>query len=138
MILVSGCLAGWNCRFKGDNKENEKIVRLIKEGKAIPVCPEQLIGLSTPRKACEGPINGKVFSKDGEDFTEIFTKAAEATLELCKKYNCDKAILKEYSPSCGSNKIFDGTFSGIKIDGAGITAKLLKENGIEVISEEQI
>lgn len=138
MILVSACLAGWNCRFKSDNKENEKIIQLIKDGKAIPICPEQLIGLPTPRKACEGPINGKTFSEDGEDFTEIFTKAAKATLELCKKYNCDKAILKAYSPSCGCNEIYDGTFTGKLIKGDGITARLLKENGIEVLNENEI
>lgn len=138
MILVSACLAGINCKFNGTNKENEKIVELIKAGKAIPLCPEQLVGLPTPRKACEGPIDGKTFSEDKEDFTELFTKGAEETLRLCKKYNCTKAILKAGSPSCGSNKIHDGSFSGKLIDGDGITAKLLKENGIEVISEKEM
>ena len=138
MILVSACLAGFNCRFDASNKENEKIVQLIKEGKAIPVCPEQLIGLPTPRKAGECPVDGKVVSEDGEDFSEAFLRGAKATLDLCKKYNCTKAILKSYSPSCGSNKIYDGNFNGALRDGDGVTAKLLKENGIEVISDKDL
>ena len=138
MILVSACLAGFNCRYDSSNKENEKVVQLVKEGKAIPVCPEQLAGLPTPRKAVEGQVNNKILSKDGEDFTDAFTKGANETLMLCMKYNCKKAIFKEYSPSCGCNKIYNGNFDGTLIDGEGVTAKLLKEKGIEVISEKEI
>ena len=138
MILVSACLAGVNCRFDGSSKVNEKIVELIKEGKAIPVCPEQLAGLPTPRKPVECTFDGKVLSKNGEDFTDFFNKGAKETLSLCNLYNCKKVILKSNSPSCGSNQIYDGGFSGKLIDGNGITAKLLKENGIEVVSEKEL
>jgi len=137
MILVSACLAGFNCRYDNSNKEDAKIVRLVKEGKAIAVCPEQLAGLPTPRKSFE-LSNGKVFSEDGEDYTDIFTKGAYETLNLCKKFGCTKAVLKNHSPSCGCDEIYDGSFTGNLIKGNGITAKLLKENGIEVISENDV
>jgi len=138
IIIVSACLAGFNCRYDGSNKENKEIIELIKQGKAIAVCPEQLGGLATPRKAVEGPINEKVFSADGEDFTDSFNKGANEILNFCKRINCKKAILKSYSPSCGCGKIYDGNFNGTLIDGYGITAKLLKENGIEVVTEKDI
>ena len=138
MMLVSACLAGWSCRWNGSSAENEKVVELVKEGKAIPICPEVLGGLPTPRKACEILASGRVCSEDGEDFTDEFKRGAEAVLELCKKYGAHKAILKSKSPSCGNNKTYDGSFSGTLMDADGVTAKLLKENGIEVISENDL
>jgi Uncharacterized conserved protein len=138
MILVSACLAGFNCRYNGSNKENNKVIELVKNGKAIPICPEQLAGLPTPRKPVEGLINDKVYSEDGEDFTDIFLQGAKATLKLCKKYNIKKAILKSYSPSCGSEKIYNGKFDGTLTDGYGVTAKLLLENGIEIFTENDL
>lgn len=138
MILVSACLAGVHCRYDGSAKENETIMKLIREGKAIPVCPEQIGGLMTPRKAIEGPINGKLLAKDGEDFTKPFMKGAMETLALFQKYHCTKAILKEYSPSCGVNQIYDGNFNGALIEGSGATTTLLRENGIEVLSEKDL
>ena len=138
MMVVSSCLAGFNCRFDGSNKAHHKIVQLVKEGKAIPVCPEQLGGLSTPRKSVEGPTDGKVLTRDGEDFTDVYINGAYETLMICQKYDCKKAILKAYSPSCGCNEVYDGSFSGTLIDGDGVTAKLLKQHGIEVISEHEM
>lgn len=137
MILVSACLAGFKCRYDGSSKNNDIVVRLIQEGKAIPICPEILSGLPTPRIPFEIRDN-KVFNKSGDDYTEMFNKAALMTLELCRKYNCDKAILKSKSPSCGCGKVYDGTFTGNLIDGYGITAKVLKDAGIEVISSDDI
>jgi len=136
MILVSACLAGFNCRYDGGNKENKEIIRLVKEGKAIPVCPEQLAGLPIPRKAVEEKASGKIYAEDGEEFTDIFIKGAEETLRIAKMYQCTKAILKSHSPSCGTNQVYDGSFSGNLKAGHGVTTKLLKENGIEVISEK--
>jgi len=138
MIVVSACLAGFNCRYDGGNKEDEKIVQLVREGRAIPVCPEQLGGLTTPRTSVEGPIDGSVLSEAGEDFTDVFRKGAEETLMICQKYHCKKAILKAYSPSCGYSEIYDGSFRDVLIPGAGVTAKLLMEHGIEVISERDL
>ena len=139
MILISACLAGVNCKYSGDNNYNEKIVELLKKGDAILVCPEQMGGLPTPRIGAEiKVIDGKryVFMKDGTDVTNQFEKGAKETLEIAKKVNATKAILKSRSPSCGVDIIYDGTFTKTKIDGDGVTAKLLRENGVEVISSD--
>lgn len=133
MILVSACLAGFKCKYNGEANTDMNIVELVKKGVAIPVCPEQLGGLPTPRVPSE-IIGEKVFSKDGTDVTEQFEKGAHRTLEIAKLYNCTEAILKSKSPSCGFGKIYDGTFSGVLVNGDGITAKLLKENGVKVIA----
>lgn len=137
MIVVSACLAGFNCRYDGDNNENEKIVELVKKGEAIPVCPEQLGGLTTPRKPVELK-EGSALTKDGEDLTEEFMNGANQVLDICKKYHCKKAILKAKSPSCGSGLIHNGNFEKAFVKGNGITAQLLKDNGIHVISENDI
>ena len=136
MILVSACLAGFKCKYNGESNTDERIVELVKKGEAIPVCPEQLGGLPTPRVPSE-IISEKVISKNGDDVTEQFNRGAAITLEIAKLYNCTEAIFKSRSPSCGSGKIYDGTFSGTLINGDGITAKLLKENGIKVRTEEE-
>ena len=141
MILVSSCLVGINCKYNGGNNYNEKVFNLVKEGKAIPVCAEQLGGLTTPRIASEIKyIDGKryVINKDGEDVTEQFEKGANEILDLAKKLNITKAILKAKSPSCGKGKIYNGEFNGGLIDGNGILADLLQKNGIEVITENEI
>lgn len=146
MILVSACLCGINCRYSGDSNACEKVKELLKNGEAIPVCPEQLGGLETPRLACEisGGTgkevlhgNAKIIDKDGNDRTLAFVKGAHEVLNVAKMMGIHKAILKAKSPSCGCGKIYDGTFNGNKIDGNGVAAQLLLENGIEVITEEE-
>ena len=137
MILISACLAGVNCRYDGGNCYNEKIMELVKNGEAILVCPEQLGGLSTPRVPAE-IINGKVISKDGIDVTEEYKKGATEVLKLAKCLNINKAIFKSKSPSCGCGIIYDGTFSGNKVTGNGITTQVLLDNGINVITEKDI
>lgn len=133
--IVSACLCGENVRYDGKAKTNEKIKKLVEEGKAIPVCPEVEGGLPVPRHPCEIQ-NNKVKNDLGEDKTLNFEIGAEKILQLCKKHNIKKAILKEKSPSCGVKFVYDGTFSNTFIPGQGITARLLKEQGIEVISDE--
>lgn len=136
-ILISACLLGVNCRYNGTSKTIPELEELMSMHNLIPVCPEQLGGLSTPRSPAE--VKGDfVFSKDGIDVTEEFIKGAEETLKIANIYNCKYAILKERSPSCGSGKMYDGTFSKTIIDGDGITANLLKQNGIKVIGESEI
>lgn len=143
MYLISSCLCGVNCKYSGGNNLNENCLRLLKEGKAILVCPEQLGGLSTPRTPAEikGTANGvlykkdKVITKNNIDMTEAFLKGAKETLHIAKLSNVKIAILKEGSPSCGVNYVYDGSFTGKKVSGKGITATILKENGIEVVSE---
>lgn len=134
--IVSACLCGEKVRYDGKIKQVDNIKQLVDENKAIMVCPEVLGGLPVPRPQCEIK-DGKVINIKGEDKTDNFVKGAKETLAIAKKYNIKKAILKEKSPSCGSNYIYDGTFNKNLIPGQGITTKLLRENNIEVISDEE-
>ena len=145
MYIISGCLCGVNCKYNGSNNLNSKCLELLKTGQAILVCPEQLGGLSTPRVPAEITSSNKedikdeeflIKTKNNENVTEQFMKGAYETLKIAKEVGATKAILKEGSPSCGCNFIYDGTFTGKKIKGMGVTARLLKENGIDVISDE--
>jgi len=137
MIIVSACLAGINCRWDGQARPSLKVIKLVKQGKAIPVCPEQLGGLTTPRTPAEQKGN-KVFTKDGKDVTSQFKRGANEALKIAKLANCQGAILKAKSPSCGCGKIYDGSFCGKLIKGDGVFAKLLKKNKIKVFTEEEI
>ncbi len=137
MILVSACLLGINCKYDGDNNYNESVKDYLKDKQFVVICPEQLGGLQTPRIPAE-ITKDKVINKDGIDVTKNFIKGANESLKIAKLYECREAILKEGSPSCGSNKIYDGTFTGIKVDGIGITASLLKQEGIKIISENEL
>ena len=132
-ILVSACLLGVNCRYDGGNNHSDKIDEFLKDYEIIPICPEIMGGLPTPRIASER-LKDKVITKDGRDVTKQYIKGAEECLFLAKKYNVKKALLKLRSPSCGNEKIYDGTFTHTVIDGDGVTAELLKNNGIEIIS----
>lgn len=145
MILVSACLVGIDCRYHGESEINEKILRLVKEKKAILVCPEQLGGMATPRVPCEiidgdGEAvlnnNAKVMNKIGEDKSLCFVKGAQEALKIAKMYNVKTAILKKRSPSCGSGIIYDGSFTGKKKSGDGVTCAVLKKEGIRVLDEE--
>lgn len=137
MKIVSACLAGIKCRWDGEARPCQKVIELVKQGKAIPICPEQLGGLTTPRAPAEQK-NDKVFTKDGKDVTAQFERGAEEALKIAKLANCNEAILKAKSPSCGSGKVYDGTFSGKLIDGDGVFAKILKKNNIIVFTEDEI
>ena len=137
MIIVSACLAGIKCNYLGDDSSHSEVVELVRKGLAIPVCPEQLGGLPTPRIPAE--IQGKnVINKNGDDVTPNFQKGAEETLRIAKLANCKKAILKTNSPSCGCGKIYDGSFSEKLIPGNGITTELLMKNGIKIITEKDL
>ena len=141
MILVSACLVGINCKYSGGNNFNQKIFDLVKEGKAIPICPEQLGGLKTPRKPVElKVIDGKRYAIDneGNDVTENFERGAIEVLKLAKSLNINKAILQPRSPSCGVNFVYDGSFNGNKVKGKGITAEMLNEIGIKTLSEKDL
>lgn len=136
-ILVSACLLGVSCRYDGKSKPNENVIALKDRYNIIPVCPEIMGGLPTPRTASE--IQGsQVVMGNGTNVTKEYRKGAEEVLRLCRLFGCKRAVLKEKSPSCGCGKVYDGTFSGKLIDGNGITAKFLMENGIEVFGETGI
>lgn len=133
-ILVSACLLGIDCKYSGDNNLNEKVLSYIADKEVIPICPEILGGLSTPRPPSE-IIGERVMNNENKDVTKEFQKGAKEALKLAKLFNVKKALLKAKSPSCGCGKIYDGTFSRTLIDGDGITTRLFKENEIEVITE---
>jgi len=134
-ILVSACLLGVNCKYNGGNNYNEKVMEYLKDKEIIPICPEIMGGLPTPRIASE-IIGDRVVNKEGQDVTSNYQKGAEETLELAKKLGVKKALLKAKSPSCGYGNIYDGTFSDTLIEGNGITAELLKKNGFEILTEK--
>lgn len=136
-IIVSGCLLGIDCRYKGDSKVCEKILSLAEKHTLICVCPEQMGGLATPRPPAEQK-DGKVFTQDGADVTNQYRKGAEAVLKMALLNHADFAILKARSPSCGSGIVYDGTFTGTRVPGDGVCAALLKENGIPVYTEEEL
>lgn len=135
-VLVSACLLGIKVRFDGKSKANEELIEKLNNYEFIPVCPEVWGGLPTPRVPSE-IINDKVINKDGIDVTDNYMRGAIETLELARKFNIKKAILKSKSPSCGKGKIYDGSFNGTLVDGNGITTRLLIENGIEVLTEDE-
>ena len=131
MMIVSACLAGFPCRYDGKARPCAQVVELVRAGKAIPVCPEQLGGLPTPRTSCE-IRDGRVVDADGRDRTEAFERGARAVLEIAQTYGATEALLQSRSPSCGSGRIYDGSFTKTLTAGDGVTARLLKENGIQV------
>lgn len=135
-ILVSACLLGCACRYKGDAQKSDAVCALAAHHTLIPVCPEQMGGLSTPRDPAE-IVSGRVVSCAGRDVTESYQKGAETALYLAKLCRADFAILKANSPSCGKGIIYDGTFSGKKTAGNGIAAALLLENSIPVYTENE-
>ncbi len=137
MKIVSACLAGINCNYEGTSKPNSYVTELVKTGQAIPVCPEQLGGLPTPRTPAER-LDDKVITKDGRDVTEAFKRGAQEVLNLAQLINCDEAILKARSPSCGCGEIYDGSFSGKLVKGYGVLAELLMQNGIKVKTELEL
>ncbi|MDO5754953.1 MAG: DUF523 domain-containing protein [Tissierellia bacterium] len=133
-LILSACLIGIPCRYNG--KSQKQKLHLPEEIEIYPICPEVMGGLPIPRLPCE--IQGEhVFNTAGKDCTKAFQKGAEKSLEIAKKRNCSLALLKESSPSCGVNFIYDGSFTGNKIPGQGITTQLLRENGVKVFSENE-
>jgi uncharacterized protein YbbK (DUF523 family) len=148
MKLISACLLGIRCTWSGDDKyKNNQAVELSKLETLIPVCPEQLGELPTPRAPQEiqggtgdDVLNGKckVMNKNGEDVTRQFVTGAEETLKITRQLNIKEFIAKSGSPSCGCGQIHDGTFSGTLIDGDGVTTALLRRNGIKITPEEDL
>ena len=139
--MVSACLVGAPCRYDGGSCLDPRLLKLLGEGKLLPVCPEQLGGLPTPRPAAEltggdgaALLEGKakVLTREGKDLSAAFRRGAEAALALARAAGVKRALLKEGSPSCGSRQVHDGAFSGIRVPGAGVTTALLRRHGIKV------
>lgn len=147
MIAVSACLCGINTRYDGGNNLNGEILKLMECGRVMPFCPEQLGGLGTPRLPCE--ISGGcgndvmegsavIINSEGKNLTDEFLKGAHESIKICRRCNIKIAVLKSKSPSCGCGEIYDGSFTGNKIKGNGITAEVFIRNGIRVFTEEEI
>lgn len=136
-VLVSACLLGVCCRYNGKGVLEQDVRELMEEAQLIPVCPEILGGLATPRDPAER-VGDSVITKTGLDVTAQYRGGAEETRKLAELYDCNCAILKERSPSCGSGIIYDGTHTGTLIPGDGVTAELLKANGIPVFGESRV
>ena len=139
-ILISACLLGVACRYDGLSKplNSEIIEKLRTEYHLIPVCPEVMGGLPTPRIPAEISSDGKVFRSDGVEVTENYIRGAQEALRLARIFECDTALMKEKSPSCGAGKIYDGSFSKTLTSGNGIAADLLQKNGIRIVGETEI
>ncbi|PGT81323.1 DUF523 domain-containing protein [Bacillus sp. AFS040349] len=147
MLLVSSCLAGLEVRYNGTHSLLKEIRDLVNENKAVTVCPELLGGFTTPREPAEivggngeDVLDGhaRVVEKSGKDVTELYIRGAYSTLEKAIEMKAKVVILKDYSPSCGSSMIYNGSFKGKKVIGNGVTTALLKRNGIMVFSESNL
>ncbi len=136
-ILVSACLLGKNCKYNGGNNLNQRVLDFIEGHEVIGVCPEQLGGLSTPRLPAE-IVDGVVTNKEGISVDVQFRKGAQTALAVALEKKVDLAILQSRSPSCGVKEIYDGNFSGKKIKGQGVFAKLLSAHGIKVLDAEDV
>jgi len=140
-ILISACFLGERVRYNGEIKAlaDEQINSWQQQGRLIAICPEVIAGLPVPRSPAEiNPANKQIITSDGQDVTVQFNHGAEQALLLCQRHKIRFALLKESSPSCGSNTIYDGSFSNKKISGEGVTTKLLRRHGVQVFSEESI
>ena len=136
-IMVSACLLGENCKYNGGNNLSQKVLDFIKGHEVIPVCPEVMGGLPTPRLSSE-IVNGVVTASDGHSVDDEFRKGAHMGLALAEENKVELVILQSRSPSCGVKQVYDGTFSGNKIAGQGIFAQLLIENGYKIVDVEDL
>lgn len=136
-ILVSACLLGKNCKYNGGDNLNQGVLDFIEGHEVIGVCPEQLGGLSTPRLPAE-IVDGVVTNKEGVSVDNEFRKGAQEALAVALENKVDLAILQSRSPSCGVKEIYDGSFSGKKVKGQGVFARLLTKYGIKVLDAEDI
>lgn len=144
-VLVSACLAGRACRFDGSSNKDDAVGRLVAEGRAVLVCPEEDGGLETPRPPAE-IVGGdghdvlagraRVVTRDGADVTGAYLRGARAALDAARRTGAEVAILKARSPSCGKGCIYDGSFTGAQTEGDGVTTALLEANGFRVVTDE--
>ena len=136
-LLISACLLGTNCKYSGGNNYTPLAEALKERFRLVPVCPETMGGLTSPREPAER-AGDKVLSRSGEDWTEAFRLGAERALETALAQGITLAVLKERSPSCGCGAVYDGTFTGTVVPGDGVAAELLKRHGVHIRGESQI
>lgn len=136
-ILVSACLLGLRCRYDGKSKPNAAVLRLREDHTLIPVCPEQLGGLSTPRAPSEKQ-GARFVNASGADVTEAYLRGGEEAVKLAALFSCRCAVLKERSPACGCGEIYDGSFTRTLTFGDGAAAAALKAAGVTVVGESRV
>jgi uncharacterized protein YbbK (DUF523 family) len=138
-VLVSSCLLGADVRYHGGSAriDSEILRRWLDEGRVVPVCPEVEGGLGTPRPPAE-IVGLHVITNEGRDVTAAFQTGAARAVALASEHGIRVAVLKSHSPSCGSSEVFDGTFSGRLVPGAGITARALAGIGVRLFDETQL
>jgi uncharacterized protein YbbK (DUF523 family) len=144
MVMVSACLLGVRCRYDGDSRPHEAVIDLARTTGVVPVCPEQLGGLPTPRAKADlrggggrSVVDGtaRVVSEDGLDVTESFLRGARETVEVARRCRVRRAVLKDRSPSCGVSRVY---VDGELVDGIGVTAAMLEREGVCVICCEDM
>ena len=136
-LLVSACLLGVYCRYNGERSQIPELQGLMERAELIPVCPETLGGLPTPRPPAERR-GDRVVDCEGADVTQAYRRGAEETLRLARLFDARAALMKERSPSCGAGEIYDGSFAHVRVPGDGVAAQRLKESGVAVYGEGRI
>ena len=136
-IMVSACLLGENCKYSGGNNRDERVLAFLKGHEVIPVCPEVMGGLPTPRPPAE-IVHGEVINREGVSVDDEYRLGAKVALDIAMREKIDLAILQSRSPSCGVKQIYDGTFTGTKIPGHGIFAGQLMAHGFAVLDREEV
>lgn len=136
-IIVSACLLGENCKYNGGNNLDSRVLEFVEGREVIPVCPEVLAGMGIPRTPIE-IRDGVVTDRDGNRVDEIIRAAVTQILEELKEEDVDCAVLKSRSPTCGARQVYDGSFTGTLVDGAGVLAQALMDAGFRVIDAEEL
>ena len=136
-VLVSACLLGRNCKYNGGNNRCPRVESFVADKQVVEICPEMMAGLGTPRTPIE-IVNGVLVDKNGRNVDAALRDAAARALELAEKEQIDLAILQSRSPTCGVNQVYDGTFSGKLVSGAGVLTQALKDAGYTVIDNEEL
>ncbi len=136
-IVVSACLLGRNCKYNGGNNRNERVIEYVRGKDVIEVCPEVLAGLGTPRVPIE-IVDGVIMSRDGRCVDPLLREAIARILDELKGEDIECAILKSRSPTCGVKQVYDGTFSGVLVDGMGALAEAMRDAGYKVIDCEDL
>ena len=134
-VLVSACLLGENCKYNGGNNRNEKVIAFLQDKEVVPVCPERILGM--PRTPME-IVKGKLINKEGVEVDQIVRQQVAAILQSLQDAPVDMAILKSRSPTCGVTQVYDGSFTGTLIDGAGVLAQALLAAGIPTCDDEHL
>ena len=137
-LIVSACLLGVRCNHKGEANTNDAVIALRATHRVVPICPESAGGLPTPRAEAQRQRDGRVRTAEGRDVTEWYERGAAHAVHLAEAVGATRAVLKARSPSCGCHEIYDGSFTGTRVDGEGVTAAALRRAGLEVVSEEDL